>query len=109
MRRLLTDFELMILLAILRLDGEAYGVSVAGELEDRAGRPTTLGAVYLALERLHDNGLVSYELGEATPARGGRAKKFFRVTPKGLRAVRAAQQAFVALWTGLPALKGGAS
>ena len=106
-RRLLTDFELMILLAVLRVRDEAYGVPIAREIEDTAGRMVTLGAVYLALDRLQQNGLVVSELGEATPERGGRAKRFFRITPKGLRSVRSTQRALVALWKGIPELKEG--
>jgi PadR family transcriptional regulator PadR len=108
MTRLLTDFELMIVLAILRLRDDAYGVPISRELEDTAGRLTTLGAVYLALDRLERQGLVVSTLGEATAQRGGRAKKYFRVTAKGLRAARATQRAFVALWSGIPELEGGA-
>ncbi|SRR6266542_523519 len=108
MMRLLTDFELMIMLAILRLRDDAYGVPISRELEDTAGRITTLGAVYLALDRLEQQGLVASTLGESTAQRGGRAKKYFRVTAKGLRAARATQRAFVALWTGIPELEGGA-
>jgi PadR family transcriptional regulator, regulatory protein PadR len=107
MSRLLTDFELMIILAILRLRNDAYGVPIARELEDTAGRTTTLGAVYLALDRLERQGLVASALGEATAQRGGRAKKYFRVTGTGLNAVRATQRAFVALWTGIPELQRG--
>lgn len=106
-RRLLTDFELMIMLAILRVRDEAYGVPIAREIEQTAGRMVTLGAVYLALDRLQQNGLVGSELGEATAERGGRAKRFFRITPKGLRAVRSTQRALVALWKGIPELKEG--
>jgi DNA-binding PadR family transcriptional regulator len=107
MKRLPTDFELMIMLAVLRLRDEAYGVPIARELEDAAGRQTTLGAVYLALDRLERAGLVAGSLGEATAQRGGRAKKYFRVTAKGLRAVKAAQRALVTLWKGIPELEGG--
>jgi len=106
-RRLLTDFELMIMLAILRVRDGAYGVPIAREIEETAGRVVTLGAVYLALDRLQQNGLVVSELGEATAERGGRAKRFFRITPKGLRAVRNTQRALVALWKGIPELKEG--
>jgi PadR family transcriptional regulator, regulatory protein PadR len=105
-RRLLTDFELMIMLAILRVRDDAYGVPIAREIEETAGRRVTLAAVYLALDRLQANGLVASELGEATAERGGRAKKYFRVTARGLRAVRATQRAFIALWKGIPELKG---
>lgn len=104
-RDLLTDFELMILLATLRIGEEAYGVQIAREIEDVGGRQVLLGAVYAALDRLERNGLVSSRLGSATPERGGRAKRFFQVTPRGLRAVRNTQQALVALWRDVPQLK----
>jgi DNA-binding PadR family transcriptional regulator len=64
-----------------------------------------MGAVYTALERLERNGFVSSSIGEPTPERGGRAKRFFKVTPRGLRAVKNTQRALVALWTDLPELK----
>jgi PadR family transcriptional regulator PadR len=107
MSRFLTDYELMIMLAILRLRNDGYGVTIARELEQTAGRQTTLAAVYLALDRLERQGLVTSALGEATPERGGRAKKYFKVTSKGLHAVRATQRAFIALWSGIPQLQGG--
>ena len=106
-RDYLTDFELMILLAALRIGDEAYGVPIARELEDRGGRTVVLSAVYAALDRLEVNGLVSSTVGEPTPARGGRAKRFFRVTAAGLKAVRQTQRALTQLWTGLPQLEGG--
>src|SRR5262245_25262873 len=102
--RLLTDFELMLLLAVLRVGEDAYGVPSARELRQTGGRETTLAAVYLALERMRERGLVSSRLGDATPRRGGRAKKLWSVTPAGLRAVRRTRQAFVALWQGIPRL-----
>ena len=104
-RHLLTDFELMIVLAILRTGDEAYGAEIAREIEETGGRRVLLGAVYAALERLERNGLVGSTLGEPTPERGGRAKRFFRVTPRGVRAARQTQRALVALWSGVPQLK----
>ena len=105
-RDYLTDFELMILLSILRLGDEAYGVPIAREIETTGGRSVVLAAVYAALDRLETNGLVSSSIGEPTPERGGRAKKFFDVTPTGLRAVRQTQQALTNLWSGISQLKG---
>jgi DNA-binding PadR family transcriptional regulator len=105
-RDLLTDFELMILLAVLRAGDEAYGVAIARDIEQTTGRTVLLGAVYAALERLERNGLVSSSVGEPTAARGGRAKRFFRVTPRGLRGVKDTQRALIALWRGVPQLKG---
>jgi PadR family transcriptional regulator, regulatory protein PadR len=103
-RQLLTDFELMILLAILRLEEEVYGVAIAREIQMIGGRSVMLGAVYAALERLERNGLLSSTLGAPTPERGGRAKRFYRVTPRGLRAVKETRRALVALWTNVPEL-----
>jgi len=108
-RRHLTDFELMILLAMLRLGDEAYGVPIAKEIEQTAKRTVLLGAIYTCLDRLEENGLVSSTYGDPTPERGGRAKRFFKITAKGLKAVKDTQRAFTALWSGIPQLKGGAA
>jgi DNA-binding PadR family transcriptional regulator len=107
MRDYLTDFELMILLSILRVGDEAYGVPVAREIEKTGGRSVVLGAVYAALDRLETNGLVSSTLGDSTPARGGRAKRFFSVTPAGLKAVKQTRRALTRLWAGIAQLEGG--
>src|SRR5256885_16833996 len=104
-RNLLTDFELMILLAILRVGEEAYGVQIAREIEATAGRHILLGAAYTALDRLEGSGLIASRIGSPTPERGGRAKRFFRATPRGGRPVRGTQKALVALWRGVPQLK----
>jgi DNA-binding PadR family transcriptional regulator len=104
-RDLLTDFELMILLAILRVGDDAYGVQIAREIEATGGRRVLLGAVYTALERLERNGLATSNVGAPTSQRGGRAKRFFQVSARGLRAVRATQKALIALWRGVPQLK----
>ena len=103
-RSLLTDFELMILLAALRGGDEAYAVQMAREIESKAGRHVQLGALYTALKRLEDQLLVESWTGEPTAERGGRAKRYFRVTSRGMEAVRSTQQALVALWSGLPQL-----
>ena len=105
-RHYLTDFELMILLAILRIGDDAYGVPIARELEETGGRSVLLGAIYTGLDRLEENGLVTSSYGDPTPERGGRAKRFFKVTSKGLKAVKDTQRAFTALWSGIPELKG---
>src|SRR5258706_12201644 len=105
--RFLTDFELMIVLAILRVKAEAYGVPIARGIEETAGRPVTLGAVYMALDRLQENGLVVSRLGDATPQRGGRAKRFFPVTPPGLRAAPHTRPALIPLLEGIPEVEGG--
>jgi DNA-binding PadR family transcriptional regulator len=103
----LSNFELMVMLAIIRIGDDAYGVSISNEIESTTGSEVLLGSVYDALTRLEEKGLVSSLLGEATRERGGRAKRHFRATPKGLRIVRETQQSLVKLWKGLPQLKGG--
>src|SRR3989442_44103 len=106
-RELLGNFELMVLLALIRLEDEAYGVPIAQVIEESTGKAVVLASVYAALERLEGKGLVTSELGEPTAERGGRAKKYFQITGRGLREVRAARRALVTLWTGLPALGRG--
>src|SRR5687768_3093267 len=103
-RQLLTEFELIVLLAILRLDEDVYGVLIAGEIERTARRRVLLGTVYAALERLERKGMISSRMGAPTAERGGRAKRFYRATPGGIRAVKEAQRALVALWTDVPRL-----
>ena len=106
-RDYLTDFELMLLLAILRVGDEAYGVPIAREIESLGERTVLLGTVYTGLDRLEANGLVSSTVGSPTPERGGRAKRYFRVTPSGMKAVRQAKRAFTRLWSGVPGLERG--
>src|SRR5262245_39585208 len=106
-REYLGNLELMILVALIRLGDDAYGVPISREIEEKTGREVALGSVYAALDRLQSKGFVSSELGDPTPERGGRAKKYFHITGKGLREVRETQQALTALWRGVPELKGG--
>lgn len=97
----------MVILALIRLGDNAYGVPISREIEASTGREVVVGSVYAALERLEQKGLVSSSLGEPTAERGGRAKRYFQVTPKGWREVRKTRQALISLWRGLPELEGG--
>lgn len=106
-RGLLTDLELMILLAVMRVGDAAYGVTVTREIEQTTGRPVAVAVVYATLDRLEQRGLVSSSVGDPTPERGGRAKRFFRVTARGLRQARDTRNALHALWSGVPQLRGG--
>jgi PadR family transcriptional regulator PadR len=101
-REFLGQHELMVMLAVLRLGRQAYGVPIAAEIADRAGREMLQGSVYAVLERLEAKGLMKSRLGEATPERGGRAKRYFTLTAEGVRHVREAQRALEAMWVGLP-------
>lgn len=103
----LGEFELMVLLALIRLGENAYGVPIYQEIERRSGREAALGSVYAALERLEEKGLVTSRLGDSTAVRGGRAKRYFCVTPQGMRNVRQTQRALMNLWRGLPELDRG--
>jgi len=107
-RGTLTDFELMILLAILRLGDEAYGVPIADEIERTGRRTVAVAAVYASLERLASRGLVTSSLGDPTPERGGRAKRFFKLTGKGASLVRETYERLNAMWRGLSVVKGRA-
>ena len=103
----LGSFELMVLLAVIRLDDAAYGVTILRALEASTGRAVGVGSIYAALERLEAKGLVSSRLGDPTPERGGRAKRYFRATPGGVREARATRETLSLLWQGLPQLKRG--
>jgi PadR family transcriptional regulator, regulatory protein PadR len=103
----LGGFELLVLLALIRLGDEAYGVPISEAIEENSGRQVALGSVYITLERLGSKGLVTSRLGEPTPERGGRAKTYFRVTAKGLKEARRAQRTLVNLWKDVPQLEGG--
>ena len=104
-RGYLGEFELMILLAVLQLGEEAYGVPISRELEAHRGRDVSIGSVYAALERLEGKGLVTSSLGDPTPERGGKAKRYFRVTKAGLRQVHETRRVLTKLWQTLPAVK----
>ncbi len=105
-REFLAQHELIVMLAVLRLGREAYGVPIAAEIADKTGREMLQGSVYATLERLEDKGFVVSELGEATPLRGGRAKRYFRLTAAGVRQVQQAQRALQSLWVDLPQIAG---
>ena len=97
----------MVMLALIRLGDDAYGVTISREIEGHTGREVLLGSVYATLERLGEKGCVSSRLGNPTSERGGRAKRYFRITAKGLRDLRDAQRALTALWKNVPELRGG--
>jgi PadR family transcriptional regulator len=86
-RTYLGEFEHLVLLALLRLEGRAYGVTARREIETRANREVSIGAVYATLDRLQDKGYVKSFMGEPTAERGGRSKRFFRITAKGVTAL----------------------
>lgn len=101
---LLGEFEQTVLLAILRLGEGAYGVSIRSEIAACTQRQPAAGALYTTLDRMEQKGLVQSWLGDPTPERGGRAKRYFAVTRKGRVAVRSAQRSYQRLLEGLDLL-----
>lgn len=97
----LGDFEQMVLLAILHLDGEVYGVPIGDEIERRTGRSVSRASVYVTLRRLEEKGLISSWMGASTPERGGKPRRCVRIEPEGIRRLRDARQAMDGMWEGL--------
>src|ERR1035437_7710101 len=102
--RSLGEFEQIVLLAVLRLDDRAYGVTILGEIAAKTGRNPSPGALYTTLHRMEDKGLITFRDGSPTPERGGRAKRFVIVTQSGRNALASAQSAYRSLLEGLDLL-----
>ena len=103
----LGEFEQVVLLAVAHLDGDGYGLSIRKDIERRTARRVTAGSVYSTLARLEEKGLASSYEGEATPRRGGRAKRHFRLEKAGIRALQASRGMLDSMWDGVDF--GGAS
>ncbi|MCZ6858498.1 MAG: PadR family transcriptional regulator [Gemmatimonadetes bacterium] len=99
-RDYLGEFEYVVLLAVMRLGEDAYGVTIRREIEARTDRDVSLGAIYPTLHRLEDKGLVSSYTGEPTATRGGRSKRHFRLEAKGQVALKRSRDMISALWQG---------
>jgi PadR family transcriptional regulator PadR len=104
-RDYLGEFEHIVVLALLRLDDRAYGVTVRQEIEFRTKREVSIGAVYATLDRLETKGYVKSHQGDPTPERGGRSKRFFRVTARGIAAVNRTQRALQKMTEGLALIR----
>jgi DNA-binding PadR family transcriptional regulator len=101
MAEVLGSFEQAVLLAIVRLGEGAYGRAILNELQERMERQVAAGAVHATLVRLERKRLITSSLGTGTPVRGGRARRFYRLQPTGLRALNDAREAVDNLWHGL--------
>ncbi len=97
----LGEFEQLVLLALLHLGDSAYAINAREEIERRTGRAVTRGAVYVTLDRLERKGYLESWLADPTPERGGRAKRYFRVRPAGLAALKHSRATLQSMWTGL--------
>jgi DNA-binding PadR family transcriptional regulator len=97
----LGEFEQMVLLTIMRLGSDAYGLAVRDELEAVAGRSPSSGSLYTTLDRMEKKGLVESSAGESTQERGGRPRRYVRVTPEGQTLLARSRDTLMALWNGL--------
>ena len=102
----LGSLELIVLLATMRLGSDAYGMTVRREIESATGRDISIGAVYATLARLESKGFIKSFAGEPTAARGGRAKRYFRMTAQGIGAVRNTHEIIRTMSAGIDGLQG---
>ena len=104
-KRSLGEFEQLVLLAILRVGDGAYAVSMLGEIERQTGRSVSHAAVYIALRRLEEKGLVTSRLAESTAERGGRGKRYYEVHPAAVPLLRESREALLRMWDGVELAK----
>jgi PadR family transcriptional regulator, regulatory protein PadR len=97
----LGEFEQLVLLAIVHLEGEAYGSPIRREIEERTGRSIAIGALYTALDRLERKGYVTSSMSDPTPQRGGRSKRYFRMRPAGIAALQRSRDVLARMWAGV--------
>jgi PadR family transcriptional regulator PadR len=100
----LGELEQIVLLAVLRLGDEAYAVPILEQIEAQTGRQIARGALYTALERLETKGCLRSRVGQPLPERGGRARRYFTVTPAAVRALKESRLALMRLWNGLESI-----
>jgi DNA-binding PadR family transcriptional regulator len=100
-RAFLGEFEQMVLAAVLRLGERAYGAAILTEIEAQTGRSVSSGSLYVTLDRLEQKKLIRTWVGDPAPERGGRPRRYVRVTRSGLAAVRDVREALLNLWRGL--------
>jgi DNA-binding PadR family transcriptional regulator len=99
-RHHLGEFEQIVLVTVVRFRGKAYGVPIRKKVSELTGKDVSVGAVYTTLDRLEEKGLVVSHRGDPTPERGGRAKRFFKITAPGLRALEEAREVKQRVWSG---------
>jgi DNA-binding PadR family transcriptional regulator len=97
----LGEFEQIVLLALLRLADNAYGMKIRREIEEQTSRNVSIGAVYTTLGRLKEKGYVSSRMGDPTPERGGRAKRYFKIEGSGITALKQSREAIESMSRGL--------
>ena len=100
--KFLAEFELYLMLAVTRLGSEAYGAAIRREIEDRTGRPVSVGAMYLTLSRLGDKGMLTFTVSDPQPTKGGRSRKYYDLTPAGRDAMQHSVGMLHRMTDGLP-------
>lgn len=105
--KVLSRSDEILLLAVLRLGDNAYGVTISEDIYRRTGKKLTFGSLWVSLDILHRKGLVEKKIADPTPKRGGRSKIFYSLTPSGLHSLRQVQKFQKDLWRGVPALLEG--
>lgn len=105
----LTNIEEVILLAIFQLGKNAYGVTIRSQVEEMTDKSFSVGAIYVPLDRLTKRKLLETEIGDPTPERGGRRKRYYKLSKSGLAALREAKRLHDAIWAGIPELEGKVS
>lgn len=99
----LGEFEEIVLLTVAILQGEAYGIAIIEEIESRLKRSVSIGSLQTVLRRLEKKGFLESELGEATKMRGGKRKRYFRLTPNGKQVMTESKEQRLGLWDAIPA------
>ncbi len=102
MRNFVGEFEEIVLLTVMKLAEEAYGVAIKKDIEDNLGRTVSIGALHTALQRMTDKGLINSKLGQSTSARGGKRKRFFTVVDAGVELLERARVDRMKLWQSIP-------
>jgi PadR family transcriptional regulator PadR len=104
--RLISRLEEMILVTIMRLEGDAYGIVILDEIKKATGRIWLTGSIYASLGRLLKQGMVESSEGEPVPERGGRRKIYYRLTPDGLQALKEVRNISASIWADIPLFEG---
>jgi PadR family transcriptional regulator PadR len=100
--KLLSRSEEIILLAVWRLEGNAFGLSIRDQVSEATGYEWTLGSIYVPLDKLTRKGYIDKSYGRPEPRQGGRSKVLYRLTPKGREALRTVREIQASLWKGIP-------
>ncbi len=104
--KFLGELEIVVIAALMRLGNDSYGVAIVEEVESQTGRVVSIGALYATLARLETKGYVTSQLGEATPQRGGRAKRYYQTTADGISQLTRSATMLSGLLSGLPGWQG---